>query len=263
MCTTAGNCGCKDLPFGRRPGPCTIICDGVDACKDGILACNDGYDCIVNCLSENACSGSAQIEGPKDAGLRVNCLGGKACEGSPTLNGEDSMDMSVLCDGYTACKGGVSMNFGMGTGSLECNGNNACEGAFVEVPPDAKSFVCKGTGTCPASAPQSFSNAGPQIKPIQPAPGPVQVQYPRYDPIVSAQYCCRTAHMNLLTYRGYCWGMTSEASCNSQNVGKARCAWTPNDCFAQPPVCGMRGSACIRPLDCCSESCSIMSGLCD
>jgi len=265
-CMDAGNCGCKDL-VGRRPGPCTIICDGTsDACKDGILTCNDGYDCIVNCLSENACSGSAQIEGPIGGGLRVNCFGGKACEGGTVFNGEDATDMSVVCDGHTACKGGVQLNYGIGAGTLACNGLNACEGAFFDVPANADSFACTATGgKCPASAPKAFSNFGPQVMVMDPmpnAPSPVQVQYPRYDPVVSASYCCRTAQENLLTYRGYCWGMTNEAGCNSQNVGRGRCLWTPNNCFAQAPVCEMRGASCIRPLDCCSESCSIASGLC-
>merc|ERR1712154_732973 len=55
-CSKGGDCGCN----AGTSDVCTVDCiTGTDACKDGTIRCNnDGFDCIVNCMSESSCSGS-------------------------------------------------------------------------------------------------------------------------------------------------------------------------------------------------------------
>jgi len=152
-CAAAGDCGCK-------PGTneiCTINCDGgPDACKDGLIECNNnGFDCIVNCIADNACAGSAMITGPTNGRLTVNCRGIKACEGSVVFDGEFATDMTVICRGNEACKGSPVFNYGTGLGTLECNGQpDTCLGAatFNMQPGTESRFVCSGNA-CPSNVP--------------------------------------------------------------------------------------------------------------
>eukprot|EP00485_Elphidium_margaritaceum_P013187 CAMPEP_0202685300 /NCGR_PEP_ID=MMETSP1385-20130828/1052_1 /ASSEMBLY_ACC=CAM_ASM_000861 /TAXON_ID=933848 /ORGANISM="Elphidium margaritaceum" /LENGTH=954 /DNA_ID=CAMNT_0049339615 /DNA_START=49 /DNA_END=2913 /DNA_ORIENTATION=+ len=179
-CDNAGDCGC---PYGTA-GQCTITCSvGTDACKDGTIKCNnDGYPCIVNCLSGSACAGSAHITGPRGASLSVNCLGGQSCEGSVQIDGSVSTDVSVVCDGSQACKGSMAVAYGLGSNSLQCNGSpDACvgmsAGSFV-LPSNAHTtigvaFQC--SGQCPPDAPASFSNiiGGFPTTPLYPTIPPI------------------------------------------------------------------------------------------
>jgi len=178
-CDTAGDCAC---PPGLQ-GTCTINCIGeVDACKDGIIECNnDGYDCIVNCMAYEACGGASSIMGPADSPLTVNCIGDKSCEGAFTVNGETGTDLTAVCQGPEACKGNAIFNFGYGAGSVVCPGSSpdTCLGAVFNLHPESPtgpgiSFSCTGNA-CPPDAPASFRNPG--VAPGRPGrpsiPGPV------------------------------------------------------------------------------------------
>lgn len=166
-CTSAGDCSCASGTKDK----CEITCDGgVDACKDGIIACNsDGFDCVVNCLSEAACSGSSEIVGPVGGKLTVNCIGLKSCEGATKFNGAASTDVTINCQGSEACKGSVEYNFGNGIASLACNGlPDSCLGGSVFNTGIAKGFSCSGPN-CPVDAPQAF---GPGYQPMSPNSNP-------------------------------------------------------------------------------------------
>eukprot|EP01084_Bolivina_argentea_P203140 347001_1 len=177
-CNDVGSCGC--VPGANEP--CDITCDGYpDACKDGIISCNsDGFACVVNCMSEQACAGSAEIIGPKGASLTVHCKGMKACEGSTVINAMDSTDVTVVCQGGEACKGNMEVNFGYGKAAVYCHGDpDSCEGAVFNLLPDAATiagagFSCTGA-RCPADAPPSFSNGGVPVPrtPIIVVPSPI------------------------------------------------------------------------------------------
>lgn len=140
-------------------------CEGdTDSCKDGLIECNnDGFDCIVNCISQESCGGSAYIRGPIGGKLIVNCIGEKACEGSTIFNGEAGTDLTVVCQGVEACKGGAQFIFGSGKGLVFCNGSpDTCLDAVFTFPADAMtrpgvSFSCNGD-FCPPDSPQPFSN---------------------------------------------------------------------------------------------------------
>merc|ERR1712154_456700 len=113
-------------------GTCTINCEGKDACKDGVVECNnDGFDCFVY-FGEFAGS-SVTIQGPIDSALEVTCFGDKSCEGSTSINAFDSTDLTVDCFGAEACKGNIQLNFGYGVGTLKCTGEpDACQGAGAQ-----------------------------------------------------------------------------------------------------------------------------------
>merc|ERR1712154_654208 len=128
-CSKEGDCGCN----AGTSDVCTVDCiTGTDACKDGTIRCNnDGFDCIVNCMSESSCSGSTTIIGPVGGRLTVNCHGLKSCEGATVFDGAQSTDMTVICLGNEACKGSVTLNFGTGEGRLECHGTpDSCVGSL-------------------------------------------------------------------------------------------------------------------------------------
>jgi len=174
-CDTAGDCAC---PPGLQ-GTCTINCIGeVDACKDGIIECNnDGYDCIVNCMSYEGCGGAASIMGPAGSPLTVNCIGDKSCEGAFTVNGEMGTDLTAVCQGPEACKGNAIFNFGNGKGAVFCPGSSpdTCLGAAFNLHPESPTgpgigFSCTGNA-CPADAPASFQNPGRIGRPNRPGPG--------------------------------------------------------------------------------------------
>eukprot|EP01084_Bolivina_argentea_P188461 324436_1 len=164
ICVDSEPCAC---PIGHI-GECLITCDGVsnpDVCKDALIECNnDGFPCIVNCISQNSCSGSASIFGPANSALTVNCMGTKSCEGALQINAELGTDTSVLCDGTTSCKG-TQFNFGAGINKVECNGSpDACKSSIWNLLPNARvtagtAFECKGN-TCPSNVPEPFNNAG-------------------------------------------------------------------------------------------------------
>jgi len=187
-CTGAGACSC---PLGLQD-TCTINCMGAaggDACKDGLIECNnDGFDCFVNCMDFEGCSGSSVIMGPVGGSLTVQCVGDKSCEGGLSINGEVGRDLSVVCQGPEACKGNAQLNFGSGAGAVWCNGaSDTCLGASFNLPVDAEitpgaSFSCQGD-FCPPNAPAPFSNvaASGAWNPRPPAnnfPAPVPVPAP-------------------------------------------------------------------------------------
>jgi len=164
-CTGPGDCSCAS----GTSDVCVITCDGMtDACKDGIIACNsDGFDCTVNCLSEAACGGSAEIIGPVGAKLTVNCVGMKSCEGATKFNGASSTDVVVNCQGNEACKGSVDFNFGTGVAKVACNGlPDSCVGGSTFNTAIAAGFSCSGPN-CPADAPAAFG-PGVYVRPSQP-----------------------------------------------------------------------------------------------
>ena len=159
-CGESGDCGC---PFGTK-GECTITCDGADdACKDGMIECNnDGFDCTVNCLAGSSCAGAAIINGPVGGRLTVNCLGSQSCEGSVVINNHEGTDTAILCEGGQSCKGSVVFNFGAGQSTVACNGHpDACQGgAEFALLPGSESmsgaaFQCTGP-LCPSYAPAPF-----------------------------------------------------------------------------------------------------------
>merc|ERR1712154_740073 len=235
-CDTAGDCAC---PPGLQ-GTCTINCIGeVDACKDGIIECNnDGYDCIVNCMAYEACGGASSIMGPADSPLTVNCIGDKSCEGAFTVNGETGTDLTAVCQGPEACKGNAIFNFGYGAGSVVCPGSSpdTCLGAVFNLHPESPtgpgiSFSCTGNA-CPPEAPVTTA-----------------VQYP-----AGTQWCCQTSIANFVPWQGRCWGHTDRASCNAE--ANDRCAWDPTNCFASAPSCMTRGERCVNNADCCSTVCA-------
>eukprot|EP01084_Bolivina_argentea_P144732 253856_1 len=162
VCSDVGNCGC---PYGTK-GTCTITCDGTtDACKDGLIECNNpGYDCFLNCLSGSGCAGAAYILGPEQGNLQVSCLGENSCEGSVVFDASNGKDLIVVCDGPQACKGSVNFKFGNRRGAVACNGlpDSCSGGAEFTFLPNAQttpgiSFECSGQN-CPAN-PTPFSNA--------------------------------------------------------------------------------------------------------
>lgn len=185
-CVNTGDCGC--IPGTTEV--CVINCeDGGDACKDGIISCNnDGYECVVNCLSENACSGSARIMGPANAALTVNCEGGASCDGDTHFGaiGGTITDMSVFCNGLESCGGDLTFNYGTGRGRLQCNSPDACmgRGSFnsIAVETPGASFECHGPN-CKAFAPEPFVN--PLLPPPtpQPVPPPVAIIQPPPRPL--------------------------------------------------------------------------------
>lgn len=192
-CSEVGDCQC---PHGTK-GTCTISCDGTtDACKDGIISCNnEGFDCIVNCLAGQACAGSAEVIGPAFGSLTVNCMGAQSCEGSTKIDGALGKDMSVICEGPQACKGSPMLNFGTGIGSLACLGApDSCQGITeteLNIPANAQAFSCTGD-FCPAAAPAPFNKSpvAPMQQPKDPSFGttrppfsmpPVHIpQFPRF-----------------------------------------------------------------------------------
>jgi len=184
FCSGPGGCSC---PVGLRD-TCTLNCGGApggDACKDGLVECNnDGFDCIVNCMDFESCSGATSIMGPAGGALTVQCLGDKSCEGSLSVNGEMGTDVIAVCEGPEACKGSAQFNFGSGRGAVWCNGGvDACLGATFNLPVNAEmtpglAFSCQGA-FCPQSAPAPFSNIAPsyQQQPVaMPTPRPTVPQ---------------------------------------------------------------------------------------
>merc|ERR1719403_280864 len=71
----SSTCGCTG------DGPCTLVCQGKDTCKDVKLNCRPGFPCKVLCNSgtgENACEG-ASINGIAATDLSVQCTDTQAC----------------------------------------------------------------------------------------------------------------------------------------------------------------------------------------
>jgi len=286
-CPHTGDCGCTS----GTEEICVINCDQHgDACKDGIISCNnDGYECVINCLAENACSGSARIVGPAGAALTVNCEGSASCDGDTHFGaiGTTTTDMSVFCNGLESCGGDLTFNYGVGRGRLQCNSPDACMGrgsfniAALNLP--GASFECNGPN-CKQFAPESFYNPllpeptpRPVPAPIQtpeptearfvpspiptirqmPTPRPVRLIQPGpinpQNPAGPIEYCCHTSIPNFRAWQGRCWGITNEFECDGEIAG--RCEWNPNECFGGKPSCFMRGDICVRDNDCCSGVC--------
>lgn len=104
---------------GCADGLCTIRCEGGE-CKAQTITCPVGFDCVVDCSTEdNACEGSS-IDCPaaqactvacgsgnkkcknadiycKDGPCRVECVGGDTCDGTDVFCGSNSCD--VTCAG--------------------------------------------------------------------------------------------------------------------------------------------------------------------
>eukprot|EP01084_Bolivina_argentea_P015100 28246_1 len=268
-----GPSGCNDVgPCACPPGAneaCQITCIGhPDACKDGIIACNsDGFDCVVNCMSEQACSGSTEIIGPRGASLTVNCMGPKACEGSTVINAVESTDVTVFCEGSAACKGSVEVHFGSGTGSIYCNGDpDSCEGIVLNVQdiPGA-AFSCNGAH-CPVDTvirqqTPIAVEAVPSPVAVVPTPAPTAPRPGAVDVVPQTAHCCRTSIENFKPWAGRCWDEITEATCLAEP--NRRCLWDPTNCFVGHPVnsikwtaCAFYEEPCVDRTDCCSEICN-------
>merc|ERR1712154_418549 len=285
-CSKEGDCGCN----AGTSDVCTVDCiTGTDACKDGTIRCNnDGFDCIVNCMSESSCSGSTTIIGPVGGRLTVNCHGLKSCEGATVFDGAQSTDMTVICLGNEACKGSVTLNFGTGEGRLECRGTpDSCVGSPIfnmQAGPNA-AFSCGGVN-CPPEAPAAFGNTGnwpinppattepnqptatnpqPQNTGNNPAipanPGPANpgnvvqpnpVTPQTRPPVVQNMLCCQTAIQGFKPWQGRCWGLQTIGDCQSEP--NQRCVWEPNNCMTEL-LCSLRDVPCDYDNECCSEVC--------
>eukprot|EP01083_Nonionella_stella_P225349 801251_1 len=211
-------------PTTGNPQPCVgtlghkgdviILCNAPDACIEQEISCNnDGFACIINCISENACGGSI-INGPKHGSLTVNCIGEFSCEGGTTFNGNTGKDLYVNCDSTSACTESI-FNMGFGRTIIGCNGDpESCEMAIFNLYPNALktdgiAFSCMGN-FCPINAPKSFSNA--------------------YGPVTQT-----------------CYKSAADCACPPDTNAKCiiNCMGSPDACKDSTINCNNNGNACI------------------
>lgn len=149
LCNDGGQCACGvskpptgstcPVPWvaGPLPGSCLRKCDLVEECKDSMIDCPEGFDCIVECSGHSSCRGNTAIQCPSDQSCTVQCIGQDSCK----------VNTKVQC--------------GKGPCQIECsNVTGSCDGATLECGDNACVATCAGTSKPAVIAGNSCSAQG-------------------------------------------------------------------------------------------------------
>jgi hypothetical protein len=117
---SAGGTVCGESPPGQGcpvactggcdAGTCTIVCLGVEACRDATLTCPADFACSMECFG-----GGARRDGT------IRCPAAYACD--------------VLCSGNKACRD-TTVDGVSGPVAVDCSGVYACRETDIECPAD-------------------------------------------------------------------------------------------------------------------------------
>eukprot|EP00483_Globobulimina_turgida_P013349 UN13373 len=118
--------------------------------KSADFNCTEGEDCIVSCIGTEACY-QANINCPSDARCDIQCIGGGACVyATLNWNNPEAGTGSLTCDGVNACSA-VQYPIPLPDEALNitCDNYDECSYATIECPTNARCDIqCIGNFAC-------------------------------------------------------------------------------------------------------------------